>query len=231
MNTYRHLFFDLDRTLYDFDANNRNALYHLYREYRLWSLSGRDFDYFFTTYRPINLQLWEEYKLKKITKAELNYLRFANTFHKMGINKDITRSFSAKYLSLSPQQTRLVKGTHETLRVLKNKYGLHIITNGFEEIQYQKMDRCGLNDYFDTVITSEAAGVQKPDKRIFQYALEKAGATTAESLMIGDDPVSDIFGAQQFGMDQVWLAKFGETSATTPTHTIRDLRELLFILT
>lgn len=230
MNTYKHLFFDLDRTLYDFDANNRNTLYHLYRHYRLWSIRGQGFDEFFKAYRPINFSLWEQYKKKELTKPELNHLRFALTFKELGIKEDIAGSFAAEYLRLSPLQTRLMPGAHETLMSLHGKYGLHIITNGFEEIQYQKLERCGLTNYFDTVITSEAVGVQKPDGKIFRYALEKAGATVSESLMIGDDPVSDILGAKQLGMDQIWLAAFGESTDTTPTHTIKNLKEILSIL-
>ncbi len=230
MRKYQHLFFDLDRTLYDFDANNRNALYSLYRQYELWKKGRTGFDRFMNTYHPINLGLWDDYKQKKITKKRLNVQRFAQTFKALGMDDSMAEDFASDYLKISPEQTRLMPGTLEVLACLKNKYTLHIITNGFDEIQYQKISRCGLGPYFTTVTTSEQAGAQKPDALIFDLALQSAGASPEHSLLIGDDPESDIRGAKQQGIDQVWLAQDGEESPVEPTYTIHSLRELINLL-
>lgn len=230
MQTYLHLFFDLDRTLYDFDANNRNALYNLYRKYALWKKGCTGFDHFMVTYRPVNLGLWDDYKQKKITKQRLNVERFAQTFRIMGMDDSIAKSFAGDYLDISPKQTLLVPGTLQVLSRLKEKYTLHIITNGFEEIQYKKISRCGLDPFFATVTTSEKAGAQKPDAAIFDLALKSAGAKPEHSLVIGDDPESDILGAKQRGIDQVWLARDDEKTSIEPTYTIYSLRELTALL-
>ncbi len=230
MQTYRHLFFDLDRTLYDFDANNRNALYSLYRKYALWEKGCAGFDHFMNTYRPVNLALWDDYKQKKITKQRLNVERFAQTFRIMGVDDSMAESFAGDYLEISPEQTLLVPGTRQVLSRLKEKYTLHIITNGFEEIQYQKISRCGLGPFFATVTTSEKAGAQKPDAAIFDLALQSAGAKPEHSLMIGDDPESDIMGAKQQGIDQVWLARDGEETSVEPTYIIYSMEELTGLL-
>ncbi len=226
MRAYKHLFFDLDRTLYDFDTNNRDALRELYALYKLEENTGTAFDSFMEVYTGVNLSLWADYKKNLISKEELNLWRFEKTFGTLGITHPHPAGFAAKYLELSPLKTRLLPGTHEVLDYLGKRYRLHILTNGFEEVQYRKLDTCRLRTYFTTVITSEQAGARKPDPAIFRYALSVAGASPDEVLMIGDDPETDILGARQEGIDQVWLAQPGENSPIQPTYRIGRLEEL-----
>ncbi len=227
---YKHLFFDLDRTLYDFDANNRQTLKILFEEFGLMEKGVSNLDRFMEVYWPINMELWESYRKKTISREHLNLKRFADTLRVLGVNGDIAKRFSEDYLELSPKQTLVVPGAHEILEYLSKKYSLYILTNGFEDIQFKKMERCNLNQYFDEVITSEQAGAQKPDSQIFKHAFKLTGAKPETSLMIGDDPVSDILGAKNQGMDQVWLGRANEVCTTPPTHQIKQLEELREIL-
>jgi putative hydrolase of the HAD superfamily len=131
---------------------------------------------------------------------------------------------------MSPLKTKLIPGTHEVLRYLSGKYSLHIITNGFNEVQYIKIERSGIKQYFDKIITSEEAGCNKPNKNIFFYSLKKASAEIGESLMIGDDIEVDILGAQSIGMDQVFLNLNNFSHDHSFTYEIRSLNELMNIL-
>ncbi len=230
MQKYRHIFFDLDRTLYDFDRNNRETIYQLYQDFKLEELGVSDFDAFHKTYKSINLPLWERYKKQEITKEYLNVARFSDTLKAFGINHGLAQKFASEYIRLSPMQVHLLPGAIELLEYLFPKYPLHIITNGFDEIQFLKISRCGLEKFFQHIIVSEDAGAQKPDSRIFDFAFIKTGARPEESLLVGDDPQSDILGAQQAGMDQVWLAQSGETSPYAPTYQISNLLELKQII-
>lgn len=230
MQQYKHLFFDLDRTLYDFDANNRYTLGTLFHKYNIDDTGKVSFDQFLDVYRPINLALWEQYKRKEITKETLNNQRFADTLKACGLNNGVAGDFARDYLEISPAQKRLLPGAVDTLEYLSGNYDLHIITNGFEEVQYPKLERCGLMPFFRHIITSEQAGVQKPAPEIFEYAMNLTGASPKESLMIGDDPFADIEGAHKQGMDQVWLSAGAEGCPVLPTYRITALKELLSIL-
>ena len=230
MKKYKHLLFDLDRTLYDFDNNNRKTLEDVFGKHGLKEKGIPSFDDFFEVYKPINYNLWQQYKRKVITKEKLNLSRFSKTLEVFGVNHGLEKDISEDYVSLSPLQTRLLPGAHEVLEYLQQSYQLHIITNGFEEVQYMKIRRCGLEKYFTHIITSESAGAQKPSPKIFDYTLEKIKAIPNECLIIGDDPESDIRGALQAGIDQVWIAQPGETSPIKPTYQIGNLDELRNIL-
>lgn len=227
---YRHLFFDLDRTLYDFENNNRQTLQSLFCQYNLEGQGISCFDAFYSTYLKINYGLWQQYKKREITKEILNHSRFLQTLAAFNITNGLAEVFAREYITLSPLQTRVLPGTFEILDYLLPRYSLHIITNGFEEIQYEKLRRCGLQSYFSQVITSEKAGAQKPHQLIFSHALQQAGASLQESLIIGDDPETDILGGIDFGMDQVWLRQAGESSHYQATYTIGCLLELKNIL-
>jgi putative hydrolase of the HAD superfamily len=230
MKRYRHIFFDLDRTLYDFDLNNRETILQLYQAFGLSRLGAPDFEAFYQTYTRINLPLWERYKKQEISKEYLNITRFAETLKTYMIDHGMAGKFASEYIRLSPLQTNLLPGALEILVYLFGKYTLHIITNGFSEIQYQKIAATGIGKFFEHVIVSEDAGAQKPDRRIFEFASIKTGARLEESVIIGDDPKTDILGAQLVGMDQIWLAQPNEISATVPTFQIGHLLELKTIL-
>ena len=187
----KHLFFDLDRTLWDFETNSETALNILFDELKLGD-SIRSFRSFHTQYKKINAQLWYDYAKGKVSKEELRTSRFDRTLKKFKINDaTLAMKLGDGYVELSPYQTNLFPHTIETLDALKKEdYQLHIITNGFKEVQYIKLKNSGLIDFFDVILCSEEVGKTKPSPLVFQAAIDRANATKKESLMIGDDYLS-----------------------------------------
>jgi putative hydrolase of the HAD superfamily len=199
---YRHIFIDLDRTLYDFDLSTRETFLELFDKFGLYERGVKPFEKFFELYLKNNVTLWEKYRNGEISKRFLNVHRFHITLLDFGIDdRAFAGRFAADYLHLSPRKKALFPNVIEVLEYLHKKYILHIITNGFEEVQEIKIKANELNKYFNTITTSEEAGSKKPDLLIFKYALNKAGASAEGSLMIGDDLEVDIEGAKAAGID------------------------------
>ena len=228
---YRHLFFDLDRTLWDFDAAAEVAFERIYEQYHLRELGIPSAHEFHMVYHPLNEKLWELYRADQITKDELNRTRFLKPLEHYGIH-DIALAdhLSEDYVYWSPRIVRLVPGTMELLEYLKPKYHLHLITNGFEEVQHTKLSGSGMEPYFETLTVSEEVGVKKPNPEIFRYALKKAGATPEESLMIGDEMAVDINGARAAGIDQVFFNATGQPAQGQCTFEVSSLSEIKGIL-
>lgn len=203
---YQHLFFDLDRTLWDFETNSLQALKEIYLNFSLQDRGINSFHDFLAKYKFHNEKLWSLYREGQITKAKLRYQRFQFTLQEFEINEDkLAVQLGEMYVSLSPKKTNLFPFAHESLAYLKKKYQLHIITNGFEEVQYIKLDKSNLDQYFDVIVTSEQVGCTKPNPIIFNYALDKANAKPQDSIMIGDDLQVDLLGAKVLGIDQVFF--------------------------
>ncbi len=231
LKKYKHIFFDLDRTLWDFDAAAEVAFERIYEQYNLKSLGIPSAHEFHEVYHPLNERLWELYREDKITKADLNRTRFLKPLEHYGIHDvELADHLSEDYVYWSPRIVRLVPGTMELLEYLKPKYHLHLITNGFEEVQDTKLTLSGMKPYFETLTVSEEVGVKKPNPEIFQYALRKAHATAEESLMIGDEMDVDIDGARAAGIDTVLFNPRGEKIEGTRTFEVRNLLEIKQIL-
>ncbi len=196
-----HIFFDLDHTLWDFERNSALTFGKLLPE------AGVDinFDNFLSTYVPINSKYWKLYREDKVSKAKLRYARLKETFDalKCEVSDEVIHHLSEEYIRQLPNFNHLFEGTFELLNYLKDKYQLHIITNGFEELQTLKMSKSGILDYFQKIITSESVGVKKPNPRVFQFALNKAQALPENSMMIGDNLEADIQGALDVGMKAI----------------------------
>jgi putative hydrolase of the HAD superfamily len=229
---YRHIFFDLDHTLWDFDTNAKETLLQLHRDMKLVERGVYDFDLFYHNYLGHNERLWERYRKGQIRQDELRLKRMMLTLLDFKIaDEALTREMSDIFLQLLPTRTRLFPHTIEILEYLTAKgYGLHLITNGFEATQHSKLNSCGLTSYFGEVITSEGSNSLKPEKEIFEYALMKTGATVAESIMIGDSLEVDIAGAIGVGMDTVHTNYTGIKGDITPTYTVTALEQLRDIL-
>jgi len=228
---YRHLFFDLDRTLWDFDAAAEVAFERIYEQYHLRELGIPSAHEFHMVYHPLNEKLWELYRADQITKDELNRTRFLKPLEHYGIHDvELADHLSEDYVYWSPRIVRLVPGTMELLEYLKPKYHLHLITNGFEEVQHTKLSGSGMEPYFETLTVSEEVGVKKPNPEIFRYALKKAGATPEESLMIGDEMAVDIDGARAAGIDQVFFNATGQPTQGQCTFEVNSLLEIKGIL-
>jgi putative hydrolase of the HAD superfamily len=228
---YRHIFFDLDKTLWDFDTNSLETFRDLFKTYGLKRRGIESAEKFHTVYEFHNLALWEIYRQGKIEKADLNVKRFTLALEEYGIKDyELGRKMAMDYIHLSPTKTNLFPDTHRVLEYLKARYSLHIITNGFEEVQFRKLHHSSLSKYFTEVITSEDAGVKKPDPEIFNYALKRAGAGVTDSLMVGDDEEVDIAGAGGLGIDQVLVDFQNMVPGSKATYRIRSLDELTAIL-
>jgi len=229
--TYKHIFLDLDRTLWDFDAAAEVAFERIYDKYDLKRLGIPSAHEFHEVYHPLNEQLWVLYRADKINKDELNRTRFMKPLEHYGIHDvELADHLSEDYVYWSPRIVRLVPGTMELLDYLKPKYHLHLITNGFQEVQHTKLSGSGLEPYFETLTVSEEVGVKKPNPEIFRYALRKANATAEESLMIGDEMAVDIDGARAVGMDTLLFNPKGEAVEGERTCEVRGLIEIKGIL-
>ena len=228
---YEHIFFDLDRTLWDFETNSYETLSELAIKYKLSEKGIDSIDEFIATYIQINERMWDEYRKGLIDKNTLRYGRFHETLGKYKItDRDLSENFGNDYISISPLKTNMFPHTIEVLQYLNEKYSLHIITNGFEEVQHIKIKNCGIKHYFDQIITSERAGFKKPDIRIFQYSLDIVNAKPSDSLMIGDSLEADIAGARNAGLHQIYFNPQGDKHDEDITCEIKSLKELLTFL-
>ena len=240
---YQHIFFDLDRTLWDFDAAAEVAFERIYDQYHLKERGIPSAHEFHMVYHPLNEKLWELYRANQITKDDLNRTRFLKPLEHYGIHDvdladhlsevhdvDLADHLSEDYVYWSPRIVRLVPGTMELLEYLKPKYHLHLITNGFQEVQHTKLNGSGMAPYFETLTVSEEVGVKKPNPEIFNYALQKAHATPEESLMIGDEMAVDIDGARAAGIDQIFFNAKGENVEGECTYEVRNLLEIKSII-
>jgi putative hydrolase of the HAD superfamily len=186
---------------------------------------------FLAKYRTINERLWLAYRNREVTKQELVDQRFYLAFRSFGYDTiEAGREAGQMYLELSARKTHLFPGAKETLAYLADHYAIHILTNGFKAVQEGKVENCGLTPYVTNLITSDDAGFQKPDKRIFDYAFEIIGTSPKECLMIGDDEKTDIKGAQNAGVDYIWFNPKKYASAIENRLTVSELSELVQLL-
>ena len=231
MKQYKHIFFDLDRTLWDFETNSNETLEEIIGKYGLIEKGIPSFSAFKEVYSRFNTMLWNLYLSGELIKEKLNFQRFNLTLEAFGIRDSLlANNIADDYVKMSPLRTNLFPNTIETLEYLHGQYKLHIITNGFEEVQYKKLELSGMSKYFEHVITSEDAGFKKPNKMIFNYALEKTGANASESLMIGDEIEIDLLGAKAVGLDQMYVNYLGHAHNESFTFEVRTLSEIIDIL-
>ncbi|TCK68560.1 putative hydrolase of the HAD superfamily [Winogradskyella wandonensis] len=203
MTDIKHIFFDLDHTLWDFDKNSALTFRKIFDIHNV----NVELDTFLNTYEPINFKYWKLYREEKVTKSELRYGRLNEAFN--GINVSVSdkliHQLSEDYINYLTTFNHVFDNTHEILDYLSHNYELHIITNGFEEAQEKKLKASKLNHYFKTVTNSEMAGVKKPNPKIFKLALDLANARPEESLMIGDSLEADVQGSINVGMKSVYF--------------------------
>jgi putative hydrolase of the HAD superfamily len=229
---YRHLFFDLDHTLWDFDTNSKEALKDIYQHHQLEQRGIDQFNHFFERYSFHNHLLWERYAKGQIKQDELRWKRMylAMLDFKLA-DESLARNMGMDFLDILPNKNKLFPYTHEILTYLKEKgYILHLITNGFEQVQQHKLNKSNIGQYFNELITSEVSNSLKPNKEIFDYALNKTGANVQNSMMIGDNLEADIQGGINAGMDTVFVNHILATPHIQPTYTIVHLKELETIL-
>lgn len=233
MKNYRHLFFDLDHTLWDFDSNARQTLEQLYSSLDLQERGITNFESFYHQYIQHNDKLWERYRNGFIKVDELRWKRMWHTLLDFKIGDErLARKMSDDFLLLLPTRKTLFPYTVQLLSYLRDKgYHLHLITNGFQETQIQKLKYAEIDRFFGKVITSEESQSLKPHKEIFDYALRVTGASHSESIMIGDNMEVDILGAKNAGIDQVYVNHINDEKPEGPTFTVFSLKELEAIFT
>ncbi len=221
------IFFDLDHTLWDFDANSVLAFDKIFKEQH----PTLDTHQFVEVYAPINQACWKLYQVDKMTHEELRYQRLKQSFEALqyDITDEAIDKIAHDYITFLPDNNLLFDGAFEVLDYLFPKYNLHIITNGFAEVQYKKMANSGLESYFKTVTNSEMAGVKKPHRNIFEFALSLAKVDKKNAIMIGDCIDADVRGAIEFGMEAI-LFDEKKLHAGATFKTIHHLTELKNIL-
>jgi len=227
---YKHLFFDLDHTLWDFDRNSELTLRQLYEDYGLASRGIGDFDLFCRTYGAHNDRLWERFRSGYIRREDLRWKRIWYTLLDFKVaDTALAHELSATYLELLPTQSALVPFAKDLLEHCRERYVLHLITNGFEATQWQKLQFSGIAGYFSEVITSERSNSLKPHRAIFDYALQATGALATESIMIGDALDIDVLGAFNAGWDQVYFNPKKLAHRRQPTYEVHRLDMLMQI--
>jgi putative hydrolase of the HAD superfamily len=224
---YKHLFFDLDRTLWDFETNAHETLSELFVEHNLAARGIPSISVFIEKYKMRNERLWELYRNGEVEKEVLRSSRFLLTLNDFQIDDPVLATIlGGQYIQICPLKTHVFPFTHATLDYLSSKYRLHIITNGFEEVQYIKLEQSKMLHYFEQVITSEQVGVKKPHPDVFKHAMLKAFCKPEESVMIGDDLPVDILGAKAVGMHQVYFNPAQLSHSEEITYEITCLSQL-----
>jgi putative hydrolase of the HAD superfamily len=231
MRRYKHVFFDLDQTLWDFDKSSAETLRELYSDYTLQSKLSCNVELIIERFSSINERLWDEYSAGRITKEELRYKRFREVFHGFGeFEEGFFEQLGEEYLIRCPQKGNLLPFAKEVLDYLISRYQLHIITNGFEEIQHKKIYHSGIQKYFKEIVTSDKTGCRKPEKKMFTFALEKVNCSPHQCIMIGDNLQADMLGASNSQIDQVFYNPKRARYFMNVTYEINCLSQLMDIL-
>ena len=227
----KHIFFDLDHTIWDFEKNSKQTLIEIIERRKLKDKYGFSGVEFYNIYKDINEYYWTLYRQNKISKEELRVNRFYDALMTFDVdNLELASEMTEEYIEHSPLKTNLFPNAISTLEYLSDKYELHIITNGFDEVQYRKLSASKLDVYFKEIITSETVGVKKPDQLIFNYSLDVAKAKAHDSLMIGDSYEADILGAINANMRAVYFNPNTDVNSFNDIKQIKDLHELTKIL-
>jgi putative hydrolase of the HAD superfamily len=230
MKKYTHIYFDLDRTLWDFQKNSTAALSEILSEFSLDIYISNE-EEFVRGYNEINDGLWVDFRKGRIRKTDLRRERFRRLLARYGvIDRKLIDEVSRFYLNAAPVKTALMENALEVLEYLVVKYKLYVISNGFYDVQLTKVINSGISRYITKVFTSDRIGFAKPKEGIFEYALSSENARKENCLMVGDDFLNDIKGAQRFGIDQVFYNPANQETEFEPTHEIKDLIELKGIL-
>lgn len=230
MGKYKHVFFDLDRTLWDFQTNSSSALSDIVEVFELKDKVTSVED-FVKSYNKHNDYVWDLYRKNEITKDVLRVERFRSVLEDFGIeDPELTEKVQVYYVENSPKKGHLLPGAMDLLEYLHGRYKMYIITNGFQHTQLEKAKWANIDGFFERIFTSDKIGAAKPSQKIFEHSLKSSNARKVETIVIGDDVINDISGAKSFGLDQLWYNPHQEKSSITPTYEVRHLSEIKNIL-
>lgn len=229
---YTTIFFDLDDTLIDTALNSKQVLEEVYTDYTINKFYPT-FDDFYTKYQRINLHLWDQYEQNLISKEELKKGRFQQALSEFTtISTEQSLEMNSDFMGRVSNKKNIIEGVEAILEYLKPKYHLYIISNGFLEVQDKKIKNAGLDSYFKDVFLSDHVGKNKPHPLLFNHALKKAGTTSEDCIMIGDNINTDIIGAKNLGIDQIWFnpQDTKDINNIAPTYTVKVLNDIKAIL-
>lgn len=241
MKQYKAVFIDWDDTIGDFVGAAKRALQEMYDKYKLSDYFASH-EEFVSLYKPHNIELWDKYGKDLVTKAFLRVDRFlypllhgtkvASQIQSYTALSALAEQMSEDFLHLTTKYFSLLPGAEELVRYLAKKYPLTVVTNGFIEVQYEKFDKSGLRNCFSHIVLSEEVGCQKPNPRIYEEALHMNGVSAEEAVMIGDSWNSDIQGAINAGIDQIWVRKSQDSllEGQSATYLVQSLSEVMEIL-
>ncbi len=232
MQYYKSIFLDLDDTLWDTRSNSREGMIEIYSQYKLGD-HFQNFDHYYEIYNEKNQELWHLYHHGRIQKHYLVRERFLHPLRYVGMkdDADLAVQMNTDFLNAVASKTKLIPHAKELLDYLAPKYRLFVLSNGFRDVQRKKLTNSGLLSYFDRVITSEDAGVNKPYPGIFEYALKSTNSRKKASVMVGDNPEADITGAYNSKIDQIYFMNFqGAKLPFEPTYSVDKLVEIKDIL-
>ena len=243
MKHYRAVFIDWDDTIGDFHGAAKKALQEMYEKYHLCHYFASH-EEFISLYKPHNIELWDKYGKDLVSKEYLSFDRFFYPLmHGSKVKGEkgkvkgenlcvLAEQLSEDFLNMTTAHFSLLEGAEELVRYLAKKYPLTVVTNGFVEVQYEKFDKSGLRDCFAHIVLSEEVGCQKPNPRIYEEALRMNGVSAEEAVMIGDSWNSDIQGAINAGIDQIWIRKSQDPlpEGQSATYIVKSLAEVMEIL-
>ncbi len=228
---YKHLFFDWDHTLWDFETNSERSLTSIYYEFDLRRFGLQSPQHFIDTYKPLNKKLWTEFREGKIDAQTVKIKRFQECLKQFSLTDlELIRQIKSFYLEELPKGGDLMPNVEESLELLSKQYTLHIVTNGFLEVTQQKIQHSSIAKLFTTILSAEEVGVLKPNKKVFEEAFKRANATAKNSLFIGDNLIADIQGPKRVGMHQVFYNPNRQSHSESPTYEISDIKELIDLL-
>jgi YjjG family noncanonical pyrimidine nucleotidase len=225
----KHLFFDLDHTLWDFERNAEECIKEIFEERTDKIPENVIFEEFYSAFSVLNQAMWVQLDAKEITHEYLRTHRFKNSFEKIGIeiNLDLSNEFDALFLEKLPTKGHLIEGSLPLLESLKDNFEIHMITNGYLHIQTQKMQNAGILHYFQHIVTYDVANSRKPEKEMYEHALNLANANAVESLMIGDSYIADIQGAVNAGLKAIHFDQTGKSTARYMIARLADLPKMI----
>ena len=225
-----HIFFDLDHTLWDYDLNSKIALTRLFEVYSLQSLGIYPLEKFISSFHKANLVVWDLFEESSLNRDQLRNKRMELVFEDFDLDTQVLEGFHEDYYLMCSQSPHLIHGAIELLETLNKNYSLHIITNGFDDAQFNKLKNSGLKPYFKTVTTSEMAKSKKPEKAYFEYALNQANASPENSLVIGDGWRTDVAGAISYGLKVIWFNQHGKPGPDPKILQINHLPEIITLI-
>lgn len=227
---YKHIFFDLDHTLWDFDKNAKASLTDVFYKFDLRRFGVKNVEHFQEIYMPINQRMWGEYRRGEIDAETVKIGRFQETFKLFNVvDHGLTKEVKEFYLKQLPVKGALMPNTLDTLNYLKSKYELHIVTNGFRAVTDEKISFSNIGSFFKSTLSAEEVGVLKPNKEVFERALSMNNTNSTESLFVGDSIIADVEGARGVGMDQVLFNPHKKAHTSNPTYEISDIGEMMVL--